>query len=79
MSVASIAIIGSTFVGLIGLHIYAEPAGSVTDPTASSRSGDRYETSGGSGFSDVIGDRREYRITLSVLQLPPLFLFSFPL
>ena len=37
MSVASIAITGSTFVGLIGLHIHAEPAGSVTDPTASSR------------------------------------------
>ncbi len=79
MSVASIAITGSTFVGLIGLHIHAEPAGSVTDPTASSRSEDRHETSGGSGFGDVIGDRREYGMTLSVLQLPPSSPFSFPL
>lgn len=72
MSVASMAVTGSTSVGLVGLHIHAEPAGSVTNPTAASRSGDRHETSGGSGFGDAIGDRREYGMTLSVLQLPSL-------
>ena len=60
------AVTGLTSVGLVGLHIHAEPAGSVTSPTASSRSGDRHETSGGLGFSDVIGDWREYEMTLSV-------------
>ena len=44
MSVASIAITGSTSVWVAGLHIHEEPAGSATDPTASSRSGDRHET-----------------------------------
>ena len=37
MSVASIAIIGLIFVRLIGLYIYIELAGSVTNPTASFR------------------------------------------
>ena len=58
------AIIGLTSVGL---YIYRELAGSIADPTASSRSGDRHETSGSLGFGDVIGDRREYRIMLSIL------------
>lgn len=58
MSVASMAVAGSTSVGLVGLHIHAEPARSVTNPMAASRSGDRHETSGGSGFGDAIGDRR---------------------
>ena len=75
MSVASMAVAGSTSVGLVGLHIHAEPAGSVTNPT-SSRSGDRHETSGGSGFGDAIEDRREYGMTSAVLQLPPLSPFS---
>ena len=79
MSVASMAVAGSTSVGLLGLHIHAEPAGSAIDPTASSRSGDRHETSGGSGFGDAIGDRREYGMMLSILQYAPLSPFSFPL
>ena len=58
------AVTGSTSVGL---HIHGEPAGSIADPTASSRSGDRHETSGGLGFGDAIGDRREYGMMLSVL------------
>ena len=57
MSVASMAVADSTSVGIVGLHIHAEPAGSVTNPTTSSRSGDRHETSGGSGFGDAIEDR----------------------
>lgn len=76
MLVAFMAIIGSISVGLIGLHIHTESAGSVINSTAASRSGDRHETSGGSEFGDAIGDRREYKITLSVLQLPSLSLFS---
>ena len=76
MSVASIAITGSTSVWVAGLHIHEEPAGSATDPTASSRSGDRHETNAGSGFGDAIGDRREYGMMLSVLQLAPLSPFS---
>ena len=60
----SIAIIGLTSVGL---YIYRELAGSITNPTASSRSGDYYETSSLLGFSDIIGDRREYKIILSIL------------
>ncbi len=76
MSVASMAVTGSTSVELVGLHIHAEPAGSVTGPTASSWSGDRHETSGGSGFGNVIGYRREYGMTLPVLQLPSLSPFS---
>ena len=76
MSVASMAVTGSISVGLVGLHIHAEPAGSVMGPTASSRSGDRHETSGGSGFGDVIGHWSEYGMTLSVLQLPSLSPFS---
>ena len=59
-------IVGSTSVGLIRLHIHAELAGSIINPT-SSRRGDRYETSSGLGFGDAIEDRREYRITSSVL------------
>lgn len=35
MSMASMAVIGLTSVGLVGLHIHGEPAGSVIDPTAS--------------------------------------------
>ena len=61
---ASIAVIGLTSVGL---YIYREIAGSTADPTASSRSGDCYEPSSSLGFGDVIGDRREYGIILSVL------------
>ena len=79
MSVASMAVAGSTSVGLLGLHIHAEPPRSAIDPTASSRSGDRHETSGGSGFGDAIGDRREYGMILSILQYAPLSPFSFPL
>ena len=79
MSVASMAVAGSTSVGLLRLHIHAELAGSVINPTTSSRSGDRHETSSGSGFSDAIGDRREYEIMLSILQYTPLSPFSFPL
>ncbi len=67
MSVKSMAVTGSTSVGLLELHIHGEPAGSTADPTASSRSGDCHETSGGSGFGDAIGDRREYGMILSVL------------
>ncbi len=67
ISVKSIAVTGLTSVGLLGLYIYREPAGSTADPTASSRSGDCHKTSSSSGFSDAIGDRREYRIILSVL------------
>ncbi len=65
MSVESMAVTGSTSVGLVGLHIHGEPAGSATDPTASSRSGDRHSDE--SGFGDAIGDRREYGMMLSVL------------
>ena len=79
MLVASIAIAGSTSVGFFELHIYAEPAESVIDLTASSRSGDYYETSSDSGFGDVIGDRREYKMMLSILQYASLSPFSFPL
>ena len=76
---ASIAIARLISVGLIGLYIYTEPAGSTTNPTASSRSRERYETSSGLGFSEVIGDRREYRIILSILRYTPLSPFSSPL
>ena len=79
MSVASMAVARLTSVGLVGLHIHTEPAGSATDPTASSRSGDRHETSGGSGFGDTIGDRREYGMMLSVLRYASLSPFSSPL
>lgn len=78
MSVASMAATDSTSVGLVRLHIHGELAGSATDPTVSSRSGDRHKTSGGLGFGDAIGDRREYGMMLSVLQLAPLSPFSFP-
>ena len=64
---ASIAITGSTSVWVARLHIHEEPAGSAIDPTASSRSGDRHETSGGLGFGDVIGDRRVCGMMLSLL------------
>ena len=70
------AVTGSTSVGLVGLHIHGELAGSATDPTASSRSADRHGTSDDSGFGDAIDDRREYGIMLSVLQLAPLPPFS---
>ena len=76
MLVAFMAVAGSIFVELVRLHIHAELAESVINPT-SSRSGDRHEISGGLGFGDAIEDRREYGMTSSVLQLPPLFLFSF--
>ena len=79
MSVASMAVARSTSVGLVGLHIHAEPAVSVTNPTAASRSGDRHETNGSSGFGDAIGDRREYGMMLSVLRYVPLPPFSSPL
>ena len=59
MSIASIAITGSTSVWVTGLYIHEEPAGSTTNPTAPSRSGDRDETSASSGFGDAIGDRKE--------------------
>ena len=59
-------IVDLIFVGLIGLYIYAELVESVTNPT-SSRSGDRYEISDNLEFNDVIEDRREYRITSSIL------------
>ena len=75
MLVTFMTIAGSTSVGLVGLHIHMKSAGSVTNPT-SSRSGDRHETSGGSGFGDAIEDRREYGMTSAVLQLPPLSPFS---
>ncbi len=78
MSVASIAVTGSMSVGLVGLHIHGNLAGSAADSTASSRSGDRHETSSGSGFSDTLGNRREYWMMLSVTQLVPLSPFSFP-
>ena len=58
---------GSTSVGLLGLHIYGEPAGSTIDPTASSWSGDRHRNSGDAEFGDIIGDWREYGMMLSVL------------
>ncbi len=58
------AVTGSTS---LGLHIHEEPAGSTADPTASSWSGDRHRNSSGAGFGDVIGDRREYGMMLSVL------------
>ncbi len=78
MSVASIAVTGSMSLGFVGLHIHGNLAGSAADPTASSRSGDRHEPSGGSGFGDAIGKRREYGMDWSVLQLAPLSPFSFP-
>ena len=77
--VASIVITGSISVGLIKLHIYAESAGSVINPTASSRSGDRGEISDSSEFGDVIDDRREYRMVLSILRYTPLSSLSSPL
>lgn len=61
----------------VGLHIHGEPAGSASDPTASSRSGDRHETSGGSEFGDAIGNLREYGM-MSVQQLAPLSPFPSP-
>ena len=67
ISVTFIAIIDLIFVKLIRLHIYAELVESITNSTASFRSGDRYEISNTLEFDDVIGDWREYRITLSVL------------
>ena len=67
MLLVFIAVTGSTSVGIVGLHIYGEPAGSVANPTASSRSEDYYETSGDSGSGDLIDDRREYRSILSLL------------
>ena len=73
MSMASMTLTGSISVGLVGLHIHEEPAGSAADPTASSLSGDR-----SSGLGDAIGNRREYGMMLSVLQLVPLSPFSFP-
>lgn len=60
MSMASIAIIGLTSVWVAEPHIHEEPVDSATDPTASSRSGDRYGTSADSGFGDARGDRKEY-------------------
>ena len=62
-----ITIVGLIFVGLVGLYIYAELVEFITNSTASSRSGDRHEISNGLGFSDAIGDRREYGIILSIL------------
>ena len=76
MSVGSRAVTRSPSVGIVGLHIYEEPAGSASDSTASSRSGDRH--SDNSGFGDAISDRREYGMMVSVLQLVPLSSFSFP-
>ena len=64
---AFITIIDLTFVGLVGLHIYEELAEFITNPTAFSRSGDRYETRDNLGFNDVIDDKRECEIILSIL------------
>ena len=76
MSVGAMAVTRAPAVGIVGLHIHEEPAGSASDSTASSRSGDRH--SDNSGFGDAISDRREYGMILSVLQLVPLSSFSFP-
>ena len=51
MSMASIALTGLISVGLVGLHIYEEPVGSVADSTTSSLSGDR-----SLGLDDAIGN-----------------------
>ena len=67
MLVTFITIIDSTFVELIRLHIYTKLAESITNSTATSRSEDRYEISNSLEFNDVIEDRREYKITLSIL------------
>ena len=67
ISIASITIIGLIFVRLIRLHIYIELVESITNSIASSRSEDRHETNDDLEFNDIIGDRREYRITLSIL------------
>lgn len=77
--VASIVITGSISVGLIKLHIYTELAGSVINPTASSRSEDHGEISDSLEFGDVIDDRREYRMMLSILRYTPLSSLSSPL
>ena len=69
------AITRSSSVEIVGLHIYEELAGSISDSTASSRSEDRH--SDNLGFDDIISDRREYEIMVSVLQLVSLFSFSF--
>ena len=76
MSVGSMAVTRSPSVGIVGLHIHEEPAGSASDSTASSRSRDRH--SDNSGFGDAISDRREYGMIVSVLQLVPLSSFFFP-
>lgn len=73
ISVTFMALTGSISVGLVGLHIHKESAGSAVDPTASSLSEDR-----SSRLGDVIGNRREYEMMLSVLQLIPLSPFFFP-
>lgn len=73
ISIAFMALTGSISVGLIRLHIHKELAGSTADPITSSLSGDR-----SSGLGDAIGNRREYGIMFSVLQLILLSPFSFP-
>ena len=77
--VTSITIIDLIFVELIRLYIHTELVESITNPTASSRSDNRHETSDNLGFNDAIDDRREYRIILFILRYASLFPFSSPL
>ena len=72
ISMTFIAFIGLTFVGLVGLHIHKELAGSVANSTTSSLSGDRSLE-----LDNAIDNRREYEMILSILQLIPLSPFSF--
>lgn len=60
MSMTSITVTGSMSLRFVELHIHKNLTGSAADPTASSRSEDRHEPNGGSGFDDAIGKRREY-------------------
>ena len=65
MSVGLMAVIRLSSVEIVRLYIYKELAGSASNSIASSWSRDRY--SNNLGFNDVISDRREYRIILSIL------------
>ena len=77
MPVAPVAVTSSASVRPVGLHIHGKPTRSAADPTGPSRSEDRHETSGGSGVGNTKGDRREYGMISTILQLAPFYPFSF--